>query len=321
MTVVATVWDRLHLPPLSELEGPTTIDVATTVLFLIAAAGAWWVGQTYAPTPSTSPSFEAVRADTGRPFKLFGILLAEVVVVVGIYRLYGRAPSWLQRLVRVGLLGLLLASFHWALYQFVGLLPTVGFGLFVATTGLLARYDLSWPIHNGLALALATTFAGLFGILLGPLPLAIFFVLLFAYDYLAVSRTGVMYDLVAVARGWAPVYIVFPQGWRCDTGAVGRDSDDVPDGREPAGILGTGDIVLPAALVTSLALDGVAVVGNVSLAGAGAVIGTVVGLVVARAVGRAEERGVPAIPYIATGALPLVALAWIAVDVLPEVFS
>lgn len=312
------LWERAGLPPLAELEGPTWIDAATTVLFLVAAAGAWWLGDTVVGDPS--PALDSVRSDPGQPAFMIAVLLAEVVVLVVLYRLYGRAPEWLQRIVRWVLVFIGLTALLWVVYSAYGLWPAVASATLIATTAGLAKVDLSWPIHNGLTLFLGILFAALWGVVLGPLPLVGFLLFLVGYDYVAVSKTRVMFDLVAVVKGWLPVYFVFPRSLRCDLSVLTEDSaEDVPEERRPAGMLGAGDVVLPSALVTSLAIDGVAAVGGVSIGAVAAAVGTVVGLGVARAVGRADDRSIPAIPYIVGGALPLVGAAWLLIDVLPEV--
>ncbi|MDD1724020.1 MAG: hypothetical protein LUQ07_02690 [Methanospirillum sp.] len=133
--------------------------------------------------------------------------------------------------------------------------------LAAVATLLLWRYP-EWYVVDTLGVLLAAGIASIFGISLEPLPVIILLVLLAVYDAISVYRTKHMLTLAdGVIEGKLPIMVIIPkkEGYSFIRDGIGG-SISPPDGTEDtkhdraAYLMGLGDLIMPAILVTSSAV-------------------------------------------------------------------
>lgn len=235
--------------------------------------------------------------------QLIGVIVVETLVIVGGMKLYKRLPDRVKKLLKRALT---ILGAIWLQSMFVSLalmldalwvaaLPAVAGGLWYLSE----RFDLDWIPHNMVALLLGIVGASMFGVALEPAAAIGVLVIMMVWDIIAV-KTNLMQRLLGVAKG-VPLYLIIPSGFRIDTDEVddwleSAGEDDTPDGM--AGILGLGDLVFPAILISSASIAFSGVWHPVVLGG---MIGVVVGAVTLRnALG---GRALPALPWLNTACI------------------
>lgn len=201
------------------------------------------------------------------------------------------------------------------IYVFSGLLGQItdmdtalliGTGVAILATILLWKYP-EWYVVDILGVLLAAGIASMFGISLEPVPVIILLVLLAVYDAISVYRTKHMITLAdGVIEGRMPIMVVVPkkEGYSFIRDGVGgsiagsdEDGTTGPTGHDRAAyLMGLGDLIMPAILVTSAAvfLPGPGI-GPFSLPALTAMAGSLAGLaVLLRAVSSGKpQAGLP----------------------------
>lgn len=235
---------------------------------------------------------------------LAGIVIVESLLIVGLFRLWRRVPAWLRWAIRRGVLVLLLATLLGVAYAAGELVQVLlqlsGLGLFIVSWKLLERLQLEWLLFNAAAVALGVVITASASLAIAPVVVLLVLLLIMAWDHFAVNLSDIMGDLVTWSTGAGiPNYVILPKRLRVDTDALGEfitgERDEKPD--SVAGVIGIGDFVFPALLSVS------AWVAGVEAAALAAILGTTVAIVVLRdSLARADE-GLPALPWLNTGAM------------------
>lgn len=233
-----------------------------------------------------------------------GLIVVESVVIVAAFRIWKWSGDWFKMLVKTGVVAIALVGL-WRMFvagQLWMLLPIVGVAVIDQA---LAVYDLDWITFNALALALGIGMTALVGSLVAPVVLIPAMVLMLAWDHVAVNLSDIMGDLVEFSSSVSiPNYIVIPDGWTVDFESVsdfvadGLDGGERPDGL--GGIIGVGDFVFPAALTISAA---VAVGESFGVVAWGSLVGTLGATLVLSAALERSDGGLPALPWLNTGAI------------------
>lgn len=145
-----------------------------------------------------------------------------------------------------------------------------------------------WYVIDILGVLLAAGIASMFGISLEPFPVIFLLIILAVYDAVAVYKTGHMLTLAqGMVEGRMPVLVVVPKkkGYSFIKDGLGdsitdRSLDPVPGERteRAAWMMGLGDLIMPAILVTSASVFMPHFLGPFSIPGLGAMIGSWVGL-------------------------------------------
>ena len=201
------------------------------------------------------------------------------------------------------------------IYVFSGLLGhitdmdtalVIGTGVAILATILLWKYP-EWYVVDILGVLLAAGIASMFGISLEPVPVIILLVLLAVYDAISVYRTKHMLTLAdGVLEGRLPIMVVVPKkkGYSFIRDGVGGSiaASNEKAANEPgkhdraAYLMGLGDLIMPAILVTSAAvfLPGPGI-GAFSIPALTAMAGSLAGLaVLLRAVSSGKpQAGLP----------------------------
>jgi presenilin-like A22 family membrane protease len=237
------------------------------------------------------------------------ILLAavEITAILLVWRGWKRLPArWRQRIARTlklllwGVLyfGMLTVTYlldPLAALLWIGIVPVGYYGL-----QLLDGSPYSWLVFNGLVIVLGVFVSRILALTAAPIVLIPIMIAAILYDYFAVELSDVMGDLVDLSMSLSlPNFIVIPTTWRFDLdGAI----ESLQDGEKPdnmAFMIGLGDFLFPSVFLGSVwvAESGV----SPMLVGAG--VGTLVAAVHLRLVLERRESGLPALPWLNTGAL------------------
>lgn len=272
----------------------TLVLVGLTVAVQLAALSLVGSGQSgVAAPPATAPAAD----DPTTAAHLLGVLLFEVVAILGLAAALRYAPAWVTRGLGAGVV----ASAVFVLGTGVestglayGLLAAFLVGPVVYSG--LREYDLYWPLFDVAALALATYAAVGVGQLMRPGVLVVFLVAIILWDRIAVG-SGIMGSLAGSVLSWGlPLVVLVPTRLRLDHDAL---VDAVTaDGATPELLvgIGLGDLVLPAALAVSVMSFGGPVV-----AAAGVVVGTCLAIVGMTTLHVDGLR--PAMPWLGSGAI------------------
>lgn len=190
----------------------------------------------------------------------------------------------------------------------------------ILATVLLWKYP-EWYVVDILGVLLAAGVASMFGISLEPVPVILLLVLLALYDAISVYKTKHMLTLAdGVIQGRMPIMVVVPkkEGYSFIRDGVGGtispdDSEITGDKKHDraAYLMGLGDLIMPAILVTSAAvfMPGTGI-GIMSIPALGAAIGSLAGLCILL---RSVQSGKPqaGLPPLNGGAIIGFILGWI----------
>jgi presenilin-like A22 family membrane protease len=174
---------------------------------------------------------------------------------------------------------------------FVSVPVALIFGTVVAAlaTLLLWIYP-EWYVVDILGVLLAAGVASMFGISLEPVPVILLLILLSIYDAISVYKTKHMLTLAdGIIEGRMPIMVVVPKkkGYSFIRDGIGgtispegtETSDNNPKHDRAAYLMGLGDLIMPAILVTSAAVftpgGGI---GMMSTPAIGALLGSLAGL-------------------------------------------
>jgi presenilin-like A22 family membrane protease len=197
------------------------------------------------PNPAPNPS----SATHGYFFA--GVLVVEAIVVftvtqVGylrrlvyrVYRFFADLPDYLK------IPGALTI---WATLT-KGDTPVVALAILAAAVGAVKLWRVNyWWLFNLKTLALGVLASLMLGSTIGPTPIILFLVLVAVYDAVAVYVTGHMQKLLEDAPSWLPMYFLVPrEGYRPFV-----EVGDVEFSDREFGVLGLGDAVMPAMLISA----------------------------------------------------------------------
>lgn len=239
--------------------------------------------------------------------KLVALVIVESIALVAIYKGWCRIPERIRKVLKKAPLvvcpPIIIAVSYasgivWPIYA---LAATAGF---VGVVWLLERVELDWMIHNGLALGLGVLVTAMLAKALQPAAVLAFLVGMIAWDRTAVDLSGWMDKLISASAGAGiPNYFVIPTGWQMDFDRFedwlsADDRGEKPD--DVKLLIGVGDFVLPALLAITAAT---VVSDGGMLPAAGAFVGTCIGMLRVSAVVRQRDSGVPALPWVNTGAI------------------
>lgn len=234
-----------------------------------------------------------------------GVIVVETVVIVLASRYSSLLPDWVTKAAKWAVIIGLAGYFYWLFVAAKGLpWATTMYALVAVCFYSVNRFDVLHIIFNAMAISLAVGVAVLMGFVASPRVILAFIILLTIWDMVAVWGSDWMDGAVAWAASWGlPVFVVIPGQFRVEMGEVFgwlQDLEEEPRPHGIAGILGVGDLAVPATLTVS---------GAVALpAGPGhpAVIGTIVGatlaMVLLRTTPRNDGESLPALTWLATGA-------------------
>lgn len=272
-------------------------------LFVQLAAAAIAAALTAGPsTPVPTPE-QSTDASTGG--FMVGAIIAETIGIVVLWKLASLLPAWARKVLKYSIGVSLLAIAGWVSFQFLGGGAVAAAELLTAfAIGIaLVHFDLYWIQHNVLAVMLGIGAAVSIGFNFSPPVVLVLLALITVWDMVAVWGTDWMDNLMgATARTFLPVFVVLPNRLRFEMEPLREWLDD-RDGPKPdgvAGILGVGDLGLPAALTASAV---VAFPGGVDHP---AVLGCILGVTLAMIVLRGSldgSDGLPALPWLTTGAI------------------
>lgn len=233
------------------------------------------------------------------------LLVGESLLLVGLYVAYQRLSERWQQAVQWLIVGSLVAVAGYAANQnglLAELLAYFAVGLPVLYA--LDRYDMYWLLHNGLAVMLGIVGLSIAGVLVSPAIVLVILAGLLVWDHVAVNLSDIMAKLVEFSGNVnLPNYVVIPTQLRVDIGSVAdyfQDPDDTPRPDGVATIIGVGDFVIPGLLPVSAA---VALESPTALPVLGALTGCCLSVFVLRAALSRADRGLPALPWLNSGAI------------------
>jgi presenilin-like A22 family membrane protease len=238
--------------------------------------------------------------------EIIAIAAVEIAVILLLWRAWKRVPERLRRYVKTGVkvvggLAIVVAGLYtWAFngFQLNSIVLAAG-----ATVSywLVKRYDMKWVLFNiaALTLGVGMTVAGAMQV--APVVVIVLMVAFTIYDHAAVNLSGIMGSLVEMSSSVGiPNFVVVPKTIRFDLSSVKTALQD--DGEKPdnlAFMIGIGDFIFPTVLVVSayVTLD------SLALPVIGAIAGTVVAMIVLRDSLERANSGLPALPWLNTGAI------------------
>lgn len=227
------------------------------------------------------------------------IIIIETIVIVLLWKYSSLLPDWVTRVGKYAVLGALGGvAGHLVGYTLIAAVTVGMFGIWKLTRRLEAR----WMIHNVVAVSLGITVAAAIGVALSPRVVVVFAALLLVWDIVAVWKSGWMDGLVGAMK-MLPVYVILPSAWRVDLDELHEWLEQQEGPKPPGvfGVIGVGDLAVPAALSASAV---VAFPGGVrSPAVWGVVGGVVVSMLVLRGSMERSESSMPALPWVNSGAI------------------
>ncbi len=220
--------------------------------------------------------------------------------------------KWKAQTVITGIIGLCLAL---VIYYVTASLsafylpgtPADLIGIAVAVVViLLLWYYPEWYVINTAGVIISAGCASIFGISLSIIPVLILLILLLIYDAISVHRTKHMLTLAdGVLRQKMPIMFLVPKS---RSYSYRRSGFSITERKEDRGayMIGMGDVIMPAILVTSAQVyaggEGVLAYFGICVPALGALLGGVVGLcLLLRPVNTGKPQ--PGLPYINTGAI------------------
>lgn len=268
--------------------------VALMVLFQLSALSlvARWM-QYEMPEQQSNPTLG---------IEVFVLAMVEIGVLLLIWRGYLRLSEFYREHIKAVLIGLGLGGVIWLSWQWgaIWAVPLAG-----GVTKLIQWLDFShrkWLLFNLIAFTIGIFLVAMIGMGIAPIVVLTVMLLFTAYDILAVDLSSIMGDLISLSASTGiPNYIMIPTGWNLDYSAVKaflKGESDRPENL--AFLIGLGDFVFPALLTVSVAvqLDSIA-----ALPVLGSLLGTSVAAVVLRHSAEHREGGLPALPWLNSGAI------------------
>lgn len=247
------------------------------------------------------------------PAKFFAVMLAEVAVLVAVWRAWQYLSEWLQTIIKYaiygGIAGILASIYIPTVYSlFAAGQPAIAgiYAITPFTPYLLFKYtkadDYAWIAFNLIAFGIGVTATVIASHVLAPIALIPLMIGVLVYDYIAVDLTDIMGDLINFSSSVGiPNYLIIPSQPTVDLETVQDYVSGDSDGDQPesvAFIIGVGDFIFPTALVASSYIAHSAV----TLAVAGGVLGTLAAAVTLRAA-LADGGALPALPWLNSGAI------------------
>jgi len=245
-------------------------------------------------------------ADLTIGVELIAIAAVEIGAILLLWRFYKYIPEWWQEKIKTVLkYGFIL------LVNYMGyvLLETVGYGwvfpvsyaAFVGILRLMKRLNLMWIAFNGMAFALGVGLTVVAGFQIAPVVVLLIMAAFTVYDHVAVNLSDIMGEFVELSGSIGiPNFIVIPKTIRFDLDDFLENLSDLDEKDDNVlFMLGVGDLVFPAVLVVSTATA----LSTNALPVVGAVLGTLVSVVVLRDSLEHADGGLPALPWLNSGAI------------------
>lgn len=172
-------------------------------------------------------------SSVGNSLLYFGAILAFTAVMLVLSRIW-------EKVIHAIILLLVVVSGYYILSPFIGLFSLPISILMVV----LLLYRPNWITIDISAIILAAGVTAIFGISLQPLPVIVLLLMLAAYDFIAVYKTGHMVDLAdSVVKLKLPMLFIIPKERK-----LTLDLDKL---EKKATFMGVGDVVMPNILVVS----------------------------------------------------------------------
>jgi len=254
-----------------------------------------------------SLSFEQPEqsADITIGVDILAIAAVEIGAILLLWRGYKRLPDHWQKRVKNTLIvvgGIVMYYVGLWLYWSLDLtwVYILGFPLFYALLEFVSNNDLKWVGFNLVAFGLGVFIVTSASFAVAPVVVLVLMVAFLIYDHIAVNLTDIMGDLVEMSASVGiPNFIVIPNKIHFDLGVLKEyitgERDEKPE--SVAFMIGVGDFVFPALLTVSTFISGA------ELAAGGAFLGTLAATVVLRDSLERAESGLPALPWLNTGAI------------------
>jgi presenilin-like A22 family membrane protease len=236
---------------------------------------------------------------------LVAMIIIESLLIIGLWRLWKRLPELWKNILKHGAFGAIMIS-AFVLSYYAGVITTLiaavaGVSVFFAIDWVLARYDLDWITFNLLAVALGVGATAFIGNIIAPLAVIPLLVIAMVWDYVAVDLSDIMDHIIDwSASSGLPNYLIIPVQFRIDYSAVKKYVKDIEGTERPpgvAGVIGVGDFMLPGLLTVSAWVAGDTTPAMTAL------VGTMIAMVVLRNSLDSAKRGLPALPWLNTGAM------------------
>jgi len=286
-------------------------------LFLSIQSVAMYAAHGYveASAPSASGGETAsTTQETALPAagELLLIAAVEIGVILLLWRGYKRLPEQYQRYIRFAvkyslysilyLLGFLYFYAIGAAYLYLVGMP-VAYGIFRMAKQMLSNNGLKWIAFNIIALCMGVVIVLIGGLNLSPRLAIVVMVAFLIYDHIAVHLTNIMSDFVSLSSSTKfPNFLIIPTQLRIDLSRVHTyiqgELDERPD--ELAVMIGLGDFIFPSVLVVSVF---VAAEASITVPVITTIVGLSLSVFVLRASLERAESGLPALPYLNTGAI------------------
>jgi len=207
------------------------------------------------------------------------VVAVEIALLLVVWRGYKRLPEHWQARIRTALKTLF--------YPLLWL------------AGLFGNYR--WLAFNMLAFGMGVILTSILSLQFAPVIVLGIMVAFTIYDHLAVNLSSIMGDLVAMSSSARlPNFIVIPHTMEFDLADlrefISGDQETKPE--SVAFVIGVGDFVFPSLLVGSAYIN-----SGLTLVVAGTVVGTAIAAVVLRDSLERAEEGLPALPWLNTGAI------------------
>jgi len=256
-----------------------TIDWITAVLVGLLAlfqAGVLYLVHPAVTNPETTVN-QSTSASQGGSILL--LVALEIALLLILWRGYKRLPERWKARIRRGLKTLF--------YPILWL------------AGLFGNYQ--WVAFNVFAFGMGVIITSVLSLQFAPIIVIGFLVAFTVYDHLAVNLSDVMGDLMQMSSNVRlPNFIVVPTTLAFDLqdlrNYINGERDTKPD--SVAFVIGVGDFVFPSLLVGSAFIS-----NGATLPVVGATAGTAIAAIVLRDSIERSERGLPALPWLNTGAI------------------
>jgi len=245
-------------------------------------------------------------ADLSIGVNIVALAAVEIAGILILWKAWKLLPEkwrkWISKALKYGLLvSLYYITFY--LYYLDG--SAVFYVVAVAVTGTtlvyISRNDLSWILFNLSALSLGVCMVAIASFSIAPIVVIVVMLAFLIYDHIAVNLSDIMASLIDFSSSTGlPNYVVIPTSVRFDMSSV-RDfltgeSDEKPE--TLALMIGVGDFAFPTFLTVSAYVQ-----NGLTLAVVGALSGTLIATIVLRDSLERAEKGLPALPWLNTGAI------------------